>query len=455
MGDRQGIGNAEQTGDCMKDENILYWIWLSERCGVASKDAGRLAERYSDPFDIYRMDEEETERIEGISPSCKLKLLDKYLESSYATLKYCKQKKIDIISYSDKRYPSRLRNIEDPPMLLYVLGELPPMNDRLCIGMVGTRKMSEYGMDSAYKISYELSAAGCTVVSGMALGVDGVAACGALAAGGKTVAVLGCGISVIYPKEHARLMSEIAKRGAVVTEYPPFEKPHGYNFPKRNRIISGLCQGVLVVEGSASSGALITARRAVDQGRELFALPGKISESNSEGPNELIKSGALVALSADDIIAHYDFLYRDCIDYRSLRDAKSGGMSVDRALKKYGVGGIYKRAEAYRPAEAEETAAVTAPAAKPEKVHAKRAQRAEMPAKPQTETAVPDNSARMLETLDETSKKVFFAMPEDRAISPDGLSLDGVGIGEIITALTMLEISGLVASLPGGMYIRK
>ncbi len=436
----------------MQDENILYWIWLSERCGPASKDAGRLVERYGDPFDIYRMEEEEIERIEGISPACKIKLLDKYLEDSYAILKYCRQKKIGLLSYGDKKYPARLKAIEDPPLLLYVLGELPPMNDRLCIGMVGTRKMSEYGRDSAYKISYELSAAGGIVVSGMALGVDGVCACGALAAGGRTVAVLGCGISVTYPKEHGKLMSAIAKNGAVVTEYSPFEKPHGYNFPKRNRIISGLCQGVTVVEGSASSGALITAKRAIDQGRELFALPGKINESNSEGPNELIKNGALVALSADDIIAHYDFLYHDCIDYKGLRDAKRSMVAVDRAIKKYGVGDIYRRGEGYRAERPETENAVqrqSVPESKPE-----RSTRA-------AETAVndrpssPDNSSRLLDSLDEQSKKVFEAMPVDRAVTPDGVNVDGMSIGEVITALTMLEISGLAESLPGGMYIRK
>ena len=429
----------------MRDENVLYWIWLSERCGAASKDAGRIAERYSDPFDVYRMDEEETERIEGISPACKIKLLDKSLESAYSILKYCKQKKIDVISYSDKRYPSRLRAIEDPPALLYVLGELPNMNDRLCIGVVGTRKISEYGRDSAYKISYELAAAGSVVVSGMALGVDGVAACGALAAGGATVAVLGSGISVVYPKEHGKLMTEIAKRGAVITEYPPFERPHGYNFPKRNRIISGLCQGVLVIEGSAGSGALITAKKAIDQGRELFALPGKVNENNSDGPNELIKNGALVALSADDIISHYDFLYHDCINYKRLREARLGGTDVEKALKKYGVSVDVmgeKKAVRKKP-DKEELAVAQTPKAE------KEPQRNEAP------KASADRSAELLRGLDSVSQRVFEAMPVDRAVAPDGLSVDGVGIGELITALTMLEISGLVQSLPGGMYVRK
>ena len=261
----------------MKDENILYWIWLSERCGVASREFGRLIEKYENPFDLYRLEEEELEHLEGISLALKSRLGDKALDSAYSIMRYCKEKKVDIIYYSDPRYPERLKRIETPPVLLYCFGKFPNFNDRLCIGMVGTRRMSEYGKQSAYKISYELASAKAVIVSGMALGIDGVCACGALSAGGDTVAVLGCGISVVYPKEHKKLMAAIGRCGAVITEYPPMEKPNSQNFPKRNRIISGLCQGVVIVEGVVGSGALITASRAIAQGRDVFALPGKIN----------------------------------------------------------------------------------------------------------------------------------------------------------------------------------
>ena len=437
----------------MKDENILYWIWLADRCGAASDEFGRLAEKYDDPFEIYRMEEEEIERIDGISPKLKLRLFDKTLDSAYDILKYCKQKNIEIISYRDKRYPSRLRGIQDPPVLLYVLGDLPNMDDRLCIGMVGTRKMSEYGRDEAYKISYELAAANAVIVSGMALGIDAVSACGALAAGGKTVAVLGCGISVVYPKEHAALMREIGKKGAVITEYPPFERPHGYNFPKRNRIISGLCQGVIIVEGAAGSGALITAKRTIDQGRELFALPGKISENNSEVPNELIKSGALVALSADDIIGHYDFLYRDCINYRGLRKAKENKVSVYKAMEKYGVADICDSTRSHRVEKIQTKSDVCVDVPVGSNNYNEKTQSDSIPMERKAPRS--DRSAELLSALDDVSRKVFDGLPMDKAVTPDGIQIEGIGIGEIITALTMLEISGLVESLPGGMYIRK
>lgn len=429
----------------MKDENSLYWIWLSEKCGIASKEFGRLADRYENPFDLYRLDEDEIEHLEGIDEGLKNRLCDKSLESAYAILRYCKQNRVDIVGYSDPRYPARLRSIEDPPVLLYVLGKMPDMNDRLCVGMVGTRKMSEYGRQTAYKISYELAAANAIVVSGMALGVDGVSACGALAAGGLTVAVLGCGISVTYPKEHAKLMREISKHGAVITEFSPTEKPIGGNFPKRNRIISGLCQGVLVVEGDLRSGALITAKKAISQGRDLFALPGKVDDNSSDGPNELIRNGAQAALCTEDILRHYDFLYHDRINYGGLQKVKAKSRSVDDVLRRYGVASLYDRGSCAPTRPAEDTVKAedkvrTAAATVPEKTV------------PQVKA---DESAEILSSLDETTRRIFSAMPIDRAVSPDSLLLQGADMGTVITALTMLEIHGLVSSLPGGLYVRK
>ncbi len=432
----------------MRDEDKLYWIWLSERFGVESKAFPTFADKYDDPYDVYRLDTEEIEQLEGVGDALKARLADKSLDKAYSILKYCKKYSIDIIGYSDKRYPARLKTIESPPVMLYCMGKLPDMNSRLCIGMVGTRKMSEYGKQSAYRISYELAAANVCVVSGMALGVDGVCACGALESGGTTVAVLGCGLSITYPKEHGRLMRAIAKRGAVITEFSPFERPLPNNFPKRNRIISGLCQGVLVVEGAKGSGALITASRAIAQGRELFALPGNIDVSNSEGPNELIRNGANVALRASDIIEHYDFLYHDVINYRGYSKAKNTSELRDEVLLKYGaVSSRYrpKTPSAATPAKDSGTYDLYAPATQSETVasHTKK------------EPYVPDRSDAILDSLDDTSKKVFALIPDGASFSPDAIAAHGIDVGEVITALTMLEISGLVSSLPGGLYLKK
>lgn len=447
----------------MKDENILYWIWLAEVCGAASKSFGRLVTRYDDPFELYRLDEEEVEHLEGVDRVLKDRLCDKSLETAYSILRYCKQKKVDVISYSDPRYPARLRTIEDPPAVLYCLGKFPDVNRRLCIATVGTRKMSEYGRDTAYRISYELASAGVVVVSGMALGIDGVCAAATMEAGGSTVAVLGCGISTAYPKEHAGLMGKIAQKGAVITEYPPDEPPNKWNFPRRNRIISGLCQGALIVEGAPGSGALITASRAIAQGRELFALPGKVGDDNAEGPNELIQSGAHVALAAEDVLHFYDFLYHDVINYKHLSRAKKQTHDAALMMKRYGVSSRPlrkpRRAET-EPCLAEEAASVARATRKLVKTETAVVTDAPVCVKTSQEEATnasarTDRSQEILVSLDDTSRKVLEAMPLDRSVSPDALVATGLDMGDVMTSLTMLELGGFVSSLPGGLYTRK
>ena len=437
----------------MKDENILYWIWLAEACGAASKSFGRLVTRYDDPFEIYRLEEDEIEHLDGIEPVLREHLCDKSLEGAYAILRYCKRNKVDVVTYTDPRYPARLRAIEDPPVLLYCLGKFPDMNRRLCVATVGTRTMSEYGQDVAYRIAYEMAAADVVVVSGMALGIDGVCASAVLEAGGTTVAVLGNGISMAYPKEHARLMESIARRGAVVTEYSPMTRPDGKNFPRRNRIISGLCQGTLIVEGAPGSGALITSSLAIAQGRELFALPGKVDDKNSVGPNALIQNGAHVALQAEDILGFYDFLYHDVIDYRGLARAKKQSHSPSRAIKKYGVAARKMRQAKPKNERKDDAPAPIAPAHEKQE---KAAVATATPAKKIEQTpASPDRSQEILVSLDDTTRKVLETMPCDRPVSPDALAATGLDMGDVMTALTMLELGGFVSSLPGGLYTRK
>lgn len=434
----------------MKNENSLYWIWLADRFGIASKEFPAFADSFDDPYDVYRMTEEEIGQVECIGERMKERLCDKTIDGAYSILKYCKRNRIDIIGYGDSRYPSRLKTIENPPVMLYCMGRLPDMDTNLCISMVGTRKMSEYGKQTAYKISYELAAAGVCIVSGMALGIDGVCACGAIEGGGETVAVLGSGLAVVYPREHDRLMKAIVRHGAVISEYPPFERPLPQNFPRRNRIISGLSRGVVVVEGAHGSGALITASKAVSQGRELFAVPGKVDESNSDGPNELIRNGANVILSADDIIRHYDFLYHDVINYRAFSTAKRKSDFCEGALRAYGVSSAYYRGR-YEESVKKQTFAV------PESA------RAEIPKTPVTEDkkssvaedmATESVRAKDFADMDEKTREIYELLPDGESFTPDTITAKGADIGSIMTALTILEIGGFVTSLPGGMYKR-
>ena len=432
----------------MKDQHDLYWIWLADKFGIASKEFPSFADKFSDPYEVYRFTEEEIEHIEGISDRLRSRLCNKSLESAYSIVKYCRKYGVDVIGYNDATYPTRLKTIENPPVLLYCLGEMPNFDSRLCIAMVGTRKMSEYGKQTAYKMAYELASADVCVVSGMALGIDGVCACGALEAGGTTVAVLGCGMSFTYPREHEKLKKYIIKQGAVITEYPPFEQPQPHNFPKRNRIISGLCQGVVVVEGAKGSGALITAARAVAQGRELFAIPGKVDESNSDGPNDLIREGANVALCTDDIIRHYDFLYHDDINYRGLYIAKRRSDLGENTLKRYGVCAAQPRRRFEKRVEQADEMKIGgfAKQSEPQKSADVSVNDTAEPNK------VPDTA--VYDALDATTKRVYDLIPEGQSVTADVIAANGVNISEVVTALTMLEISGLIASAPGGAFKR-
>lgn len=208
---------------------------------------------------------------------------------------------VALVPLDDPAYPERLRQIYGPPIVLYVRGEIRPTDD-LAIAIVGTRRASPYGRQAAERIGADLVAGGATIVSGLARGIDTCAHRAALDAGGRTIAVLGCGVDVVYPAENARLAAEIVERGAVVSEYPLGTPPDAANFPARNRIVSGMTRGTLVVEAGETSGALITARFAAEQGREVFAVPGDVFRPQSKGTNRLIQEGARLVSSGKDIL---------------------------------------------------------------------------------------------------------------------------------------------------------
>lgn len=208
---------------------------------------------------------------------------------------------IRVIARDDADYPPALRMISDPPAQLYVRGTLRS-GDAMAVAIVGARRATEYGKAAARRLAADLAAAGVTIISGMALGIDGSAHEGALAGGGRTVAVLGCGPDIIYPKSHTRMMREITRSGAVVTEFPPGTPPRPEQFPQRNRLISGMARGVVIVEGRMNSGSLITADFALEQGREVFAVPGNIFEETSRAPHRLLTQGARLVETAGDVL---------------------------------------------------------------------------------------------------------------------------------------------------------
>ncbi|MDH7485018.1 MAG: DNA-processing protein DprA [Anaerolineae bacterium] len=208
---------------------------------------------------------------------------------------------VQLLTWDDEAYPRHLRNIYDPPPLLYVRGELRP-EDEWAVALVGTRRATVYGKEATRQLAGGLARSGITIVSGLARGIDAQAHRSALDAGGRTIAVLGSSVDIIYPPEHRRLAEEIAQHGALISEYPLGTQPEASNFPPRNRIISGLSLGVVIVEAGVGSGALITADFAVEQGRDVFAVPGSIFQRSSEGCNQLIREGAIPVLSVSDIL---------------------------------------------------------------------------------------------------------------------------------------------------------
>ena len=284
---------------------LKYWVWLSEVKGLTNRSKLLLLDYFGTPENVYYADEDEYRLVEGIEPRQIALLAEKSLENADRILGACSRLGLRLLTMQDADYPMRLRNIFEPPCLLYVKGQLPVIDEEVAVAMVGTRKASPYGIEAAEKIAYGLCKQGAVVISGAAAGVDSASHRGALRAGGKTIAVLGNGLDVVYPTENEWLYRDIAASGALISEYPPGTAAEAWHFPVRNRIISGLSLAALVVEAPVRSGALITAHAALDQGRDVFAVPGPIDAAASVGCNRLIRDGAGLAASGWDILSVY------------------------------------------------------------------------------------------------------------------------------------------------------
>lgn len=247
-------------------------------------------------------------RVEGIGPDVAGVVADWESHADLAAeLAGARARGVTLLTPADPGYPENLRNIYDPPLALYVRGEFEA-RDRRGVAVVGSRQTSHYGREMSRRLSYQLAYSGMTVISGLARGVDTYAHEGAIAAKGRTIAVLGCGIDHVYPPENRLLAEKVAENGALVSEFPLGTKPDRQTFPIRNRVVAGLSLGVLVVEAPRSSGALITARMALDQGRQVFAVPGRVDTPHSRGCHQLIKDGARLVEGAEDVLAEFEFL---------------------------------------------------------------------------------------------------------------------------------------------------
>lgn len=286
----------------MDQESLLDYVQLALTHGVGSVLIDRLLERFNTPANVLAASPVELCEVSGVGLTVSRSLRDPlFRQYVRQTLEFCDSQGVKVLVPKDPEFPRLLREIVDPPTVLFARGNFQP-RDALSVAIVGTRRASQYGRFQAARFARCLSRAGLTVVSGLARGIDAVAHQGALEADGRTVAVLSSGVTEVFPPQHEELAQTIAKSGVVVSEMPPATKPKRGMFPRRNRLISGLCLATLVIEAGETSGALITARVAGEQGREVFALPGMVSSPNARGCHRLIRDGAVLVQDPEDIL---------------------------------------------------------------------------------------------------------------------------------------------------------
>lgn len=290
------------SSSAISPEEELHWLALLLIPGLGARTSGKLLDRFRSPEAVFRASRTELETA-GVSGAIAQSIASGCtFEDAAGQREKMREFGAVVITRSDPRYPRLLREIFDPPILLFVRGRVELLQS-IMLGVVGTRRPTPYGIAAAERLSTDLAHAGLTIVSGMARGIDSAAHRGALAVGRDTVAVLGCGVDVVYPSENRKMAADLAAKGLLLSEFPMGATAFPQNFPIRNRVISGMSVGVLVVEGAQYSGSAITAKLAINQGREVFAVPGNITSKLSWGPNLLIKQGAKLVQDWNDVIA--------------------------------------------------------------------------------------------------------------------------------------------------------
>lgn len=404
---------------------LVYWIWLTLRKGMGDRMRLQLLQRFRTPEGIYAAEKADFEQVEGLTAGGRKALLDRDLAPARKILDSCAEKKVRILTFSDEAYPRRLKNIPDPPMVLYYKGTLPAFDDLPVIGLVGTRRASDYGLYIAGQMGSQICRCGGTVVSGMAEGIDCEAMTGALRAGGVTVGVLGCGVDMIYPPSAKDLYRAVEETGCILSEFPPGTPPAKWNFPKRNRIISGLSCGVLVVEAPEKSGALITAREALEQGRDVFVVPGNIDSPTCAGSNRLLREGAAVVTDGWDVMEEYLGFFPDKIRRAEESPSAQGRKQVRTNLPK----------QEKNPPQTEKKKSLQKDFRK--KVIDKAA------SSPYSDV----NTA--ISGLTEEERKIVLSLKNGERLVDDVVAETGLTTGKVLAALTMLELKGVLKRLNG------
>ncbi len=401
---------------------LIYWVWLTIAFGPANPRKWNLLSHYDSVKSAY--DKIISGDLSHVAPQDKEKVTSATLSQAEKLISYCNEKDVKVYSFDDDAYPDRLREIYNPPSVLFVLGDITGLDDTVIISCVGTKTPSDYSVDITYQICHDLAKAGVTVASGFTIGLDSIAHKAAIKAGGKTIAVLPCGVLHDYPKENSKAKQIIAKNGAVISEYFPGERVSTAYFRARNRILSGIGLGTLVTQAGATSGALSTASFALSQGRDIFCIPPhELFNEAYAGVNNLIRDGAISVFEAKDILNEYYSIYAHKLNpeaYVFRRRLASGLFSnednTDPKLQK-----------------SKKTSAKQKPKTEAE------------PQKPQNRTAPED--------LNGTALKIWEYLAENGAVLQDELcdALE-IEITELEMLLTDLELDGHVRSLPGNRF---
>jgi DNA processing protein len=399
---------------------LKYWIWLSSRKGLGAAGTMAVLDHFATAERAYYADPEEYDFL-ALNPAARQSLLDKKMDGAEKILADCERLNLRVMTMQDGDYPERLRQLSDPPAVLYIRGRVIHFDEEAAIGVVGAREPSGYGRRAAEKFGMELAAGGALLVSGIAEGLDSCAIRGALKGGGTVVSVLAGGVDVPFPPKHRYLYEDVAAAGALISEYPPGTPHNGYHFPQRNRILSGLCLGVLAVECRSFGGTISTMNHALEQNRDLFAVPGAIDAPLSEGTNRLIQQGAKLVTCGRDILEEYwDRFPQKLADARPISDE-----TVQARLSE---------------SDEDEAQPKTAPSApKPEKAEKKPA-RPVMPREQQREQFTDDELA-ILAALGNESRTV------DQIVD-----MTQITARRVMSALTMLQVQGAVEEQAGRRF---
>ncbi len=431
-------------------DDYIYWLWLSLTGGVANNNYALLLEHFKNAKEIYEAGLDEYEKIDGLECKFAKKLCDKDLTAAEEIYDFCKAHNVRLLHCMEPDYPVKLKWIYAYPVLLYVYGELPNLNEVLTVGVVGTRDFTDYGRIAAYKIGGGLARARSIVISGLAYGNDSIAQLAAIKNGGKTIAVMGTGIDRIYPAEHRELAKLIAKNGAIVTEFAPGTPPKGKNFPIRNRIISGLSDAVALIECRAKSGALITTKFATEQSRGVYAVPGDITSPTSEGPISLIKDGAKPITTAEDIVEDFvcQYSYLGAVMHNTNFD-----IAIPRTVNTEAESLLISQKNKMKRKSLASHSFLSSGFFSKEKTEPKKEKKVATTDK----KVLKDNNKTNPEKpkpdgLSEVENYVFEKVYDNKNINAEDLMCEKYTASQIMSALTKLEILELIRALPGDCY---